>query len=208
MAPSDSELSRLRDLMPASGRMWIRIVPQPGLGSAIASPFPYPWQRQRQLQIDPDLWRRLPRPQRDLLALRQCCWLMGVRWFAPQWYQAAAALGTVTAAVELAQADALGALVAGGLAGVAGAQIWRLNRRTERELEADQEAIAVAQRRGYGQREATEHLLAAIEAAAALAGRPELDFEELLRCQRLRSRLGQPTANAAKAPSPRRPAVR
>ncbi|MCG9885795.1 MAG: DUF3318 domain-containing protein [Cyanobacteria bacterium] len=189
MASPDSEISRLHDLMPASGRMWIRIVPQPGLGCAIASPFPYPWQRQRQLQINFDLWRRLPRPQRDLLALRQCAWVMGVRWFAPNWYQAAVALGSVTVLVELGQADALGALVAGGLTGVAGAQIWRLNRRPEREIEADQDAIAIAQRRGYGQREATEQLLAAIEAAAALAGRP-LDFEELLRCQRLRSRLG------------------
>ena len=188
-APADAEILRLRELLPASGRMWIDIMPTAGLGTAIASPFPYPWQRRRRIEINVALWLTMPRPQRDLLMLRQCCWLMGVRWFVPNWYQAVMVLGLVNGAIELGQADALGVLVSGGLVGVAGAQVWRLNRRSEREIEADREAIVTARRRGYDREAAARHLLDGIEAAARLAGRPGLEFNEVLRCQHLRSQL-------------------
>ena len=55
---------------------------------------------------------------------------------------------------------------------------------------ADEAAIRVAQRRGYSQTEAAQHLLSAIEAVAQIEGRPSLNFTELIRCQNLRAIAG------------------
>ena len=185
-----AEIRRLLDVMPASGRMMTKIVSKPEQRQVIDSPFPLPWNQERPIFINFDLWRRLSKPQRDLLLLRTVSWLTGVKWFKPDVYQGVVVAGLLGAMVELVQGDAVGVVVAGGLTAIAGTRIWRTNRTQESELNADEAAIRVAQRRGYSETEAAEHLLSAIETVAQIEGRPSLDFTELIRCQNLRAIAG------------------
>jgi hypothetical protein len=183
----DLEIRRLLDVMPASGRMTTKLISKPEQPVVIDSPFPMPWMRERPMWINFDLWSRLSRSERDLLLLRSVSWLTGVKWFRPNLYQGIVLAGVVGTVVELVQADPVGMIVAGGLSAIAGTQIWRNNRNTEKELEADEAALRVAQRRGYSETDAARHLLSAIEAVADIEGRSSLNFIELLRCQNLRS---------------------
>lgn len=187
---SELEIRRLLDVLPASGRMMTRLISKPEQPIVLDMPFPLPWMTERPIWINLDLWGQLARPQRDLLILRTVSWLMGVKWFRPSLYQGVVLVGVVSAAVQAVQGDAVGTVVAGGLTALAGTQIWKNNRSTERELEADAAAIQVAQRRGYSETEAARHLLTAIEAVAEIERRSSLNFIELLRCQNLRSIAG------------------
>ncbi len=181
-----TEIRRLLDVMPASGRMMTKIVSKPEQGKVIDSPFPLPWNQERPLFINFDLWRRLSKPQRDLLLLRTVCWLTGVKWFKPDVYQGTVVAGLLGAMVELVQRDVVGVVVAGGLSAIALNRIWRTSRSRESELNADEAALRIAQRRGYSETEAAEYLLSAIEAVAQIEGRLSLDFTELIRSQNLR----------------------
>jgi hypothetical protein len=185
-----AEIRRLLDVMPASGRMMTKIVSKPEQAKVIDSPFPLPWNQERPIFINFDLWRRLSKPQRDLLLLRTVSWLTGVKWFKPDVYQGVVVAGLLGAMVELVQGDAVGVVVAGGLTGIALTRIWRTSRSSQSELNADEAAIRVAQRRGYTETEAAQHLLSAIEAVAQIEGRPSLNFTELIRCQNLRAIAG------------------
>ena len=185
-----TEIRRLLDVMPASGRMMTKIVSKPELALVINSAFPLPWNQERPIFINFDLWRRLSKPQRDLLLLRTAAWLTGVKWFKPDIYQGIVVAGLLGAMVELVQGDAVGVVVAGGLTAIAGNRIWRTSRSSQSQLNADEAAIRVAQRRGYTETEAAEHLLSAIEAVAQIEGRHSLDFTELIRCQNLRAIAG------------------
>jgi hypothetical protein len=185
-----AELRRLLDIMPASGRMMTKIVSKPEQAKVIYSPFPLPWNQERRILINFDLWRRLSKPQRDLLLLRNVCWLTGVKWFKPDIEQGVAVAALLGAMVELVQGDAVGVIVAGGLSAGALNRIWRNSRSSQSELNADEAAIRVAQRRGYNEAEAASHLLSAIEAVALVEERPSLNFTELIRCQNLRAIAG------------------
>jgi len=185
----DFEMRRLLDVMPASGRMATKLVSKPEQRVVVDSTFPMPWVSDRPIWINFDLWDRLSRPQRDLLILRTVSWLMGVKWFRPSLYQGVVLAGIVGGIVELVQGDPVGIVAASGLTAIAGAQIWRANRSTQTELDADEAALRVAQRRGYEEPEAARHLLSAIEAVAEIEGR-SLNFIELLRSQNLRSIAG------------------
>jgi hypothetical protein len=92
--------------------------------------------------------------------------------------------------VELAQGDAVGIVVATGMSAIAGTQIWRSTRSSQTELDADENAIKVATRRGYTDTEAAQHLLAAIAAVVQIEGRYGLNFTELIRSQNLRAIAG------------------
>ncbi|ACK69874.1 conserved hypothetical protein [Gloeothece citriformis PCC 7424] len=184
----DSEISRLLDLMPASGRMLTRIVSKPQQTKVIDFTFPLPWQRgTRYIYINFDLLRRLSRPQRDLILLRAVSVLINVQWFKPNIYQGITVAALVGLTVELIQTDAVGIVIAGGLTTLAVNQIWRNNRSVQRELDADEAAIKVALRRGYSETEAALQLLSGIEAVAQLEGRSSLSFSELIRCQNLKA---------------------
>lgn len=184
----ESEISRLLDIMPASGRMLTKIVSKPQQSKVIDTSFPMPWNRDsRPININFDLWRRLSRPQRDLLILRTVSSLTSVKWFKPDIYQGIALAGLAGTLVEAIQVDAIGILVAGGLTAIAANQIWRSNRSVQRELDADEAAIKVALRRGYTEAEASQNLLSAIESVAEIEGRPSLNFTELIRTQNLRA---------------------
>ena len=184
----DSEISHLLDLMPASGRMFTKIVSRPEQSKVIDFSFPRPWNTEtRPIYINFDLWKRLSRGERDLILLRAVSRLINIRWFKPNIDQGLVAVGIVGVVVQATQQDALGILVSGGLAVVSARRIWRNYRSTEQELEADEAAIAVAVRRGYSDVQAAESLLYGLEAVAQLEGRQALNFTELLRCQHLRN---------------------
>jgi hypothetical protein len=186
----DPEIRRLIELMPASGRMLTKIVSKPQQNRLIESPFPRPWSQARPIFINFDLWRRLPKPQRDMLLLRTVCWQIGVKWFKPDLYQGIVLAGVLGGIVELAQGDAVGIVVATGLSAIAGTQIWRSTRSAQTELDADENAIKVATRRGYTEAEAAQHLLAALDAVAEVEGRSGLNFTELIRSQNLKAIAG------------------
>lgn len=190
MSQPESEIRRLLDVMPASGRMQAKIVSKPEQSQVIDSPFPQPWAQERPIYINFDLWRRLPQPQRDLLILCTVSWLIGIKWFKPDLYQGVVVAGILGSITQIMQGDAVGVVVATGLAAFAGSQILKENRSTQSLLSADEAAIKIAQRRGYTEVEASEHLLSAIEAVAKLEGRPSLNFTEVLRSQNLRAIAG------------------
>lgn len=184
------EIRRLLDIMPASGRMTVKLVSKPEQPKVIDASFPLPWNEERVIYINFDLWRRLKSPQRDLLLLRTISWLTGIKWFKPDIYQGVVLAGILGGLVESAQQDVVGVVVAGGLSAIAIARIWRTNRSQETELNADTAALRVALRRGYPESVAAEHLLTAIEAVAKIEGRSGLNFSELIRCQNLRAIAG------------------
>lgn len=185
-----SEVYRLIDLMPASGRMYCKLVSKPEQASVIHVDLPMPWHRSRPISINFDLWGRLTRPQRDLLLLRTVSWLTAIKWLKPDLNRGLAIAGAVGTVFEFAQADAVGVLTAGGLTALAGLQAWRSIQSPQREIEADEAAIQIAQRRGYSETEAARNLLAAIEGVAQIELRSGLRFAELLRCQNLRAIAG------------------
>jgi hypothetical protein len=186
----EPEIRRLIELMPASGRMLTKIVSKPQQTAVIESPFPSPWSQERPIFINFDLWRRLPKPQRDLLLLRTVSWLVGIKWFKPDLYQGVVLAGMLGGIVELVQGDAVGVVVATGLGALAATQILRSTRSTESQLDADAGAIKIATRRGYTETEAAKHLLAGIESVAQVEGRSGLNFTELIRSQNLRAIAG------------------
>jgi hypothetical protein len=185
-----AEIRRLLDVMPASGRMTVKITSKPEQTKVIDAAFPLPWDRERPIYINFDLWQRLTKAQRDLLLLQVVSWLTGVKWLQPDIYQGVVLAGLLGGLVELTQADAVGVAVAGGLSAIAGFRIWQSNKTPAAELNADTAAIRVAQRRGYAESEAAAHLLSAIEAVAKIEGRTGLNFHELIRCQNLRAIAG------------------
>jgi hypothetical protein len=184
----DVEISRLLDVMPASGRMLTKIVSKPQQAKVIDAPFTPPWNREsRPIYINFDLWRRLSRGQRDLLILRATIRLTNIRWFKPDLFQGIVLAGTLGVIIQTVQGDALGSLIAGGLIAISVRQIWRDNRSVQQELDADEAAIKVALRRGYSNIEAAKNLLEGIENSAQLEGHSTLNFTELIRCQNLKS---------------------
>lgn len=192
MYPDQDEVRRLIDIMPASGRMYTKIVPKPQQSRLIQMPFPYPWnQGARPIYINFDLWTNLSRAERDLALLRAVSWLTGIKWFKPDLYQGVVVAGILGAGVEVAQGDAIGILVSGGLAILAGSQIWRKTRSVQTELDADEAALRIAQRRGYDPTEAAQALLSSIEKIAELEGRNTLSFSELIRMQNLQKLAGR-----------------
>lgn len=184
------EIRRLLDVMPASGRMTTKLVSKPQQAKVIDASFPQPWNQARPIYINFDLWHRLTKPQRDLLLLQMVSWLTGVKWFKPDIYQGVVIAGLLGGFLEAAQSDVVGVAVAGGLSAIAAWRIWRTNKSQESELNADAAAIKIAQRRGYSEAEAAQHLLSAIEAVAKIEGHSSLNFTELIRCQNLRAIAG------------------
>lgn len=184
----DQEIRRLIEIMPASGRMFTKIISKPQQSQVIDAPFPLPWnQASRHIYINFDLWSRLSPSERDLLLLRAVSSVIGVKWLKPDVFQVMTLAGLVGLTTEALQADAIGIIVGGGLTAIAATQIWRNNQSTAKELEADEKAVKIASRRGYTEVEAARQLLSAIESVADIETRPSLNFMELIRCQNLRA---------------------
>lgn len=190
MVNTNAEITRLKDLMPASGRMKTRIFIDDRQSTVIETPFPRPWQRSHSISLNWPLWQELSVSQRDLLFLHNVAWLTSVRLLKPELYQGITAVGLLGTVFELFQTDAVGILAAGGLTAIAATQVWRSNTGNQAKLVADETAIRIAQRRGYSERDAVRHLLEAIEAVPLIEGRGGMNYTELLRSQQLKSRLG------------------
>lgn len=177
---------RLIDLMPASGRMYCKIVSSPSQPQVITAKVPLPGSETRPIAINFDLWQKLTQPQRDLLLLQKVSWLLSIQWFEPGFYQGLTALGFAAIGWEFLRSDFTGIVVTSGLTVLAASQIWRKGRSLEQSKLADEKAIETAQRRGYTQVEAARALIEAIEAVALLEGR-SITVEEQVRCQSLRA---------------------
>ena len=186
----DKEVYRLLEIMPASGRMLAKIISQPQQQEVIETPFPLPWNQQRPIYINFDLWRRLPKQQRDLVMLHHVCWLCEIKWFKFDLDRLLLVAGLLGGISEITELDLVGILIAGGLTTFAATRIWRNNRSVKVELQADDAALAVATRRGYTEVEAANYLLQGIESLAKLEGRSSLNFNELIRCQNLKAIAG------------------
>ncbi|MDX2255658.1 MAG: DUF3318 domain-containing protein [Pseudanabaenaceae cyanobacterium bins.39] len=186
----NEEIARLRDLLIASWRMHTSIKSRPEQEEPIISLPILPWQKGTQIGINFRLWRQLPEPERDLLFLHEVSWRDRTKWLQTGVYQGVAAMALLGGVVETVQGDVTGIAIALLLGTVGVNQVLRANRSSQRRMEADQEAIAVAQKRGYREAEAARALLEAIPAAARLSGRSTPDFTELVRCQNLRAIAG------------------
>ncbi len=186
----DMEISRLFELMPASGRMGIKIFSKPEQNLVIYTPQPLPWSRERQIYINFDLWRYLSVPRQDLLILSAVGHLLQIKWLQPSWYQGMAVAGLIGGWVELSQGDAIGMVVSSGLALVGLRQLWQRTNESELAVAADQKALQIAMRRDYTEVKAAEELYRAIVQVAEIENKRGLSFTELLRCQNLKAIAG------------------
>lgn len=186
----DVEISRLFELMPASGRMSIKIFSKPEQSQVIHTPQPLPWSRERQIYINFDLWRYLSVSRQDLLLLSAVGHLLQIKWLQPNWYQGMAVAGLIGGWVEFTQGDAIGMVVSSGLALVGLRQLWQRTNESELALAADQKALQIAMRRDYTEVKAAEELYWAIVQVAEIESKRGLSFTELLRCQNLKAIAG------------------
>jgi len=186
----NEEIARLRDLLPASWRMTTSIKSIPEQPEAISSLPILPWIKDTQIGINFRLWRQLPEAQRDLLLLHEISWRQQTKWLQAGVYQGVSALSLVGIIIETVQGDVTGIAIALLLGTIGINQILRKNKSSQIQIEADREAITVAQKRSYGEAEAARAMLEAIPAAAKLMGRDKPEFTELIRCQNLRAIAG------------------
>jgi hypothetical protein len=186
----NEEIARLRDLLPASWRMTTSIKSKPEQPELIASSQILPWAKGTQIEINFRLWRQLIEAERDLLVLREISWRQQTKWLQVGVYQGVGAMAIVGGVVETVQGDVTGIAIAILLGTIGINQILRGNKSSQIQVLADNEAIAVAQKRGYREDEAARALLDAIPAAAKLSGRDKPEFTELIRCQNLKAIAG------------------
>lgn len=186
----NEEIARLRDLLPASWRMYTSVKSKPEQPELLSSMPILPWQRGTQININFRLWRQLPEAQRDLLFLHEISWRQQTKWLQMGAYQGIAAVSVVGGIVEAVQGDVTGIAIALLLGTIGFNQILRSHKSSQVKVQADNEAINVAQKRGYREEEAAQALLEAIPAMARLIGRNTPEFTELIRCQNLRAIAG------------------
>lgn len=186
----NEEISRLRDLLPASWRMTTSIKSKPEQSEAISSSQILPWKNGVQIGINFRLWRQLAEAERDLLVLHNVSWRLQTKWLQTGAYQGVAAMSLVGGIVEAIQGDVTGIAIAILLGTIGINQIVRGNKSSQVQVQADNEAIEIAQKRGYGEAEAARALLEAIPTAARLMGRNTPEFTELIRCQNLKAIAG------------------
>jgi len=186
----NEEIARLRDLLPASWRMTTSIKSKPEQPEAISSLQVLPWKKGVQIGINFRLWRQLAEAERDLLVLHNISWRLQTKWLQTGAYQGVAAMSLAGGIVEAIQGDVTGIAIAILLGTIGINQIVRGNKSSQVQVQADNEAIEIAQKRGYGEAEAAKALLEAIPATARLMGRNTPEFTELIRCQNLRAIAG------------------
>ncbi len=185
------EIARLRDLLPAEWRMHNAVTFERGMPpQAIASTPILPWARTVRVTLDSSLWWQLPQESRDLLFLREVTWRQSSRWVRWGAYQGVVATAVAGSVVELVQGDPAGIAIGALLATVAAVRIVRDSRSPRQEVEADSEAVEIAEKRGYTRAIAAKHLLEGIDRLASLENRPSLSFTELVRVQNLRAIAG------------------
>jgi len=194
-----AEITRLKDLLPASWRMHTVIKSSLEQGQVISSTVSQPWQRTIKVMLNFALWGKLSLVERDLLLLREVSLRQQSSWLQVGPYQAITLFAGVGAVIQLNQTDFAGAVIALMLGLVSGWQVWRQSQSGQVQLQADLEAIKAAERRGYTEITATQALLEAIAHCAQIEGRTP-SFMELLRSQQLRAILAE-SSTAVPSPS-------
>lgn len=146
-----SELRRLKTLLPPELQSWVMVE-----GTTEVNP---PLLRSEEIgkdeveiQIDLIKWEQLAIDQRNLLFWHEVARIQNDTIARDGWEMAALAIGLGGAVGELWVQDGLLLLLAMALCGVSGWRLWQKNngeRTTKEALEADEKAIALAQRFGY-----------------------------------------------------------
>ena len=172
----NSEISRLLDVMPASGRMLTKIVSKSTQSEVIRIPFAFPWNRSKRLiYINFDLWYQLTEAQRDLLILRVGFHLQDVYSFKLNLNQFILSLGVLELFIKVLQRDTLGISIFGILIIIFTKQFWYGNQNIQKELDFDKDTIKASLKRGYRKDDAAKHLLEGIKKIAKLESHPKLE---------------------------------
>ena len=103
MVNPNTEIARLKELMPASARMKIKIILNDRQIPVIKANFPRPWQSSHPVSLNMDLWQHLGVAERDLLFLRTIHWVMLANVLKPNGYQLLAGAGVAGGVLELMQ---------------------------------------------------------------------------------------------------------
>ena len=184
----NSEISRLLDVMPASGRMLVKIVSKSGQSEVIKIPFPFLWNRNNRLiYINFGLWCQLAEGQRDLLILRIIFHLTDIYSFKLNLNQIILLFGVLELFVKAIQQDTLGVSVFGILIIIFMRQFWYGNRSIQKEIDIDKDTIKASVKRGYTKSNAAKNLLEGIENIAKLEGHSLLESKYLIRLEYLQS---------------------
>ena len=194
MTPAQA-INQLADLLPASWRMACKARNLPDQPQVIASTPILPWANVSEITINFKLWQQLSPACQDLLFIREVAWRQQEKWLSFGTYQAVSGIAAVGVIIQLWQSDPVGTALSGGLLAIAFQQLWQKNRSSETQLAADQEAIKVAIKRGYGEVEAAKTLLEGIQTVMRLEERSTPEFMELIRCQNLRAIAGLTNVN-------------
>ncbi len=181
-----TEIGRLRDLLPASLRPLLEIAPAPVSleGAPLKLRRRPPWNLNGMIEIDFRRWSAIPQPQRDLLFLREAGWFDCRNWLQPGVYQIIALVGSVSIIGELAAHNAFAAVLASGVTSLAIRQLWQNMNGEATHLNADEFALKRAQFRGYDRQAAARHLLAALELVQRV---DKTDILIAMRVQRLQA---------------------
>jgi len=186
-----AEIDRLLDLLPASMRESVKILPASERQTVvIKGRRQMPWERQMRLFIKPYEWRQFTPLQRAGLFLHKVGYYSRAASRQIDFYLAIAALGGLSLIFEVVQQDPVGATVSGGLSGLA---LWQLRRdqtNDRRLLAADAYAVDRLVLRGVPRLQAVEALGQALHLEARLEGRSGNDLLDMLRYQNLK-RLAQ-----------------
>lgn len=146
-----SELRRLRGLLPPELQSWVTVETTTAVNPPLITCEEI-GRDEVEVQIDMVKWEQLATDQRNLLFWHEVARIQNDTIPKDGWEMAALAIGLGGAVGELWVQDGLLLVLALGLCGVSGWRLWQKNNseRTVKDLiEADEKAIAMAQRFGY-----------------------------------------------------------
>ena len=186
-----AEILRLKELLPASGREKIEILPASlNQLEVIRGSRLLPWQRRLKIYIKAYEWGQLTPNQRSSIFLHKVGYHSPALTRTLDFYAALIGLGGISMVVEGMQRDPVGITVAGGLGGLAIWQLVRDRASDRRLLAADSYAIDRLVLRGLPRIQAVEALGQALNIEARLEGRTGNELQDVLRYQNLK-RLAQ-----------------
>jgi Protein of unknown function (DUF3318) len=170
---SRTESRRLQELLPSELKAWVKIMPADGVRpKLIASE--EAGRDEVVILLDMLRWERLAEDQRNLLFWHEVARVQNDTVSRDGWEIAALAVGLGGAVGELWVQNGMLFMLAVGVCGVAGFQLWRrgTSKKDVRNLvEADQGAIRLAVRNGYALPTAYRSLGSALKILATESGK-------------------------------------
>jgi hypothetical protein len=146
-----SELRRLRSLLPPELQSWVTVETTTAVNPPLIASEEI-GRDEVEVQIDMVKWEQLALDQRNLLFWHEVARIQNDTIPKDGWEMAALAIGLGGAVGELWVQDGLLLLLALALCGVSGWRLWQKNNNekvVKDLIEADEKAIALAQRFGY-----------------------------------------------------------